>query len=57
MVSEQTTLLIMAIMQLVNKVNKAVEKNETTIGIYLDLSKAFDTIDYSISLSTMDLEE
>ncbi len=42
----------MSIMQLVDKVNKAVEKNETTTGVYLDLSKAFDIyiiIYYSIS--------
>ena len=30
----------MAIIELVDKVTKAVEKNESTLGIFLDLSKA-----------------
>ena len=41
-------------MQLVDKINNAVEKNETTIGVYLDLSKAFDTIDHDILLYKLD---
>ena len=41
-------------MQLVDKINNTVEKNETTIGVYLDLSKAFDTIDHDILLHKLD---
>ena len=35
-------------MQLVDKIDNAVEKNETTTGVYLDISKAFDTIYHNI---------
>ena len=34
----------MTTMQLGDKMNNAVEKNESTVEVYLDLSKAFDTI-------------
>ena len=44
----------MATMQLVDKINNAVEKNETTIRVYLDLSKAFDTIDHDTLLHKLD---
>ena len=38
----------MAIAQLVDRITNAVEKNKTTTGIILDLSKAFNTIGHKL---------
>jgi len=42
-----------AIIELVDKITKAIEKNELTVGIFLDLSKAFDTVDHNIFLKKL----
>ena len=34
----------LALLQLYGKISSAIDKNEFTIGIFLDLSKAFDTV-------------
>ena len=44
----------MAVMQLMDKINNAVEERKSYIGVFLDLSKAFDTIDHNILLYKMD---
>ena len=44
-----------AIVQLVDQTYEAFEKNEYTLGEFIDLSKAFDTVDNSILLRNLEL--
>ena len=37
-----------AIRQLVEQINQSFEKNEFTLDVFVDLSKAFDTVDHQI---------
>ena len=39
-----------AILQLVEQFNQSFEKNEFALGVFVDLFKAFDTVDYQILL-------
>ena len=37
-----------ALLQLVDQIYESFERNEYTIGVFIDLSKAFDTVDHKI---------
>ena len=40
----------MALMVLMDKLNKALDDGNMVIGVFLDFSKAFDTVDHDILL-------
>lgn len=44
---------VLALIEITDKIKKHIDKNEFTIGIFLDLCKAFDSVDHSILLSKL----
>ena len=44
----------LSLIHLVNSVASAVDRNEFTVGVFLDLSKAFDTLDHRILLTKLE---
>ena len=43
----------LALLNLLDKITSAIDQKKYTIGIFLDLSKAFDTVNHAILLKTM----
>ena len=43
----------MALIRLADKILKAIDKGDYVLGIFLDLSKAFDTADHSIPFNKL----
>ena len=44
----------MAIMDMYDKISGAIDKNEYAIGVFIDLAKAFDTLDHNILLKKLE---
>ena len=44
---------ILALIEIIDNIKKSIDNNEYTIGIFLDLCKAFDTVDHSILLQKL----
>ena len=44
-----------AIVQLVDQIYKSFEKDHYTLGVFIDLSKAFDTVDHTVLIRKLEM--
>ena len=44
----------LSLIHLVNKISSAIDRHEITAGVFLDLSKAFDTLDHEILFAKLE---
>ena len=44
----------LSLINLINKIAESIDRNKVTIGVFLDLSKAFDTLDHEILLNKLE---
>ena len=54
MASDKNTATWMAVLELVDQIYQGFENNEFTIGIFVDLKKAFDTVNHQILLNKLE---
>ena len=43
----------MALLELVDEISKSIDEKKYTVGVFLDLAKAFDTVNHQILLSKL----
>ena len=43
-----------ALIHLINRISSAIDQRETTVGVFLDLSKAFDSLDHQILFTKLE---
>lgn len=45
---------LMAVMQIVEEIATAIDKKKYTVGVFIDLKKAFDTIDHNLLMEKLE---
>ena len=44
----------MALLETIDRVSDAIDRKSNTVGVFIDLSKAIDTVDHTILLNKLD---